>query len=86
MDLRMRPAAPSDYDAFTRLFPALAVPDPVPSLERFTGAILPDATVVLDARDEVVGLTWTRARGAKLHIVYVITDAAHRRRGGGPRR
>lgn len=82
MPLTTRPATSDDYDAFTRLFPELEVPDPLPSLERFTAAIVPDALVALDD-DRVVGITWARKRGASLHIVYLITDRALRRRGIG---
>lgn len=82
MPLTTRPAAADDYEAFTRLFPELEVPDPLPSLERFAAAIVPDALVAVDD-DRVVGITWARKRGESLHIVYLITDRAHRRRGIG---
>lgn len=80
--MHTRPASIGDYAAFTRLFPALGVPDPTPSEARFAEAILPDAYVAEDAAD-VLGIVWARKRGVKLHVVYLIVDEVHRRRGVG---
>ncbi len=77
-----RPASIEDYHSFTRLFPALGVPDPTPSESRFVEAILPDATVALHG-GEVVGIVWARRRGDRLHVVYLIVDDAHRRQEVG---
>jgi ribosomal protein S18 acetylase RimI-like enzyme len=76
------PGTAADYPAFTRLFPELAVPDPVPSAERFAVAIAQQAIFLRDV-DAVVGYAWARPRGERLHVVHVITDPAHRRRGVG---
>jgi GNAT superfamily N-acetyltransferase len=75
-------ASAADYPSFARLFPELVVPDPVPSVERFAESIAPQAIFVRDG-DAVVGYAWARPRGARLHIVHVITDPAYRRRGVG---
>ena len=72
----------ADYPTFARLFPELAVPDPVPSAEYFVEAIAPHAIFLRDG-DEVVGYAWSRPRGERLHVVHVIVDPAHRRRGVG---
>jgi GNAT superfamily N-acetyltransferase len=71
-----------DYPVFARLFPELAVPDPVPSADRYAGGIAPQAIFLRDG-DVVVGYAWARPRGERLHVVHVITDPAHRRRGVG---
>jgi ribosomal-protein-alanine N-acetyltransferase len=75
-------ATPADYPAFVRLFPELAVPDPLPSAERFAEVIAPQAIFARD-RDAIVGYACSRPRGERLHVVHVITDPAHRRRGVG---
>jgi ribosomal-protein-alanine N-acetyltransferase len=75
-------ASAADYPAFARLFLELVVPDPVPSAERFAESIAPQAILLRDG-DAVVGYAWARPRGERLHIVHVITDPAHRRRGVG---
>lgn len=75
-------ASAADYPAFARLFPELVVPDPVPSAERFAESIAPQAILLHDG-DAVVGYAWARPRGERLHVVHVITDPAHRRRGVG---
>jgi len=75
-------ATAADYRAFVRLFPELAVPDPLPSAERFAKVIAPQAIFARDG-DTIVGYAWSRPRGERLHVVHVITDPAHRRRGVG---
>ncbi len=72
----------ADYDAFARLFPELAVIEATPSYERFCESIAPESIFLRDG-DAVVGYAWARARGEKLHVVHVIVDPAHRRRGVG---
>ena len=76
------PATADDYPDFARLFPELAVVDPLPPLERFAKLIAPDAIFARDG-DAVVGFGWSRPRGDQLYVVNIITDPAHRRRGVG---
>ena len=78
--MKVVPATAADYDAFTRLFPELGVHDPVPSREHFEAKVVPDALFAKEG-DEVAGYIWARKRGAKLHVVHVITSPTHRRRG-----
>jgi ribosomal protein S18 acetylase RimI-like enzyme len=46
--LRIRPAQPSDHAAFVRLFPELAVEDPVMPAEKFTRELVP-TTLIAEA-------------------------------------
>lgn len=78
----MSDATATDYEAFVGLFPELAVPDPLPSAERFAEVVAPQAIFARDG-DAIVGYAWSRPRGERLHVVHVITDPAHRRRGVG---
>ncbi len=80
--LTVSPALAADYPAFARLFPELAVPEDTPSADRFAQTIAPDAIVLRDG-DGVVGYAWARPRGEQLHVVHLIADPAHRRRGVG---
>lgn len=73
-------AFPADYEAFAALFPELAVPDPIPSRERFAEGIAPDAIFIRDG-SVVAGYAWARPRADRLHVVNVITAPAYRRRG-----
>lgn len=75
-------ATAADYPAFVRLFPELAVHDPIPSAERFAETIAPQAIFAREG-DTIVGYASWRPRGERLHVVHVITDPAHRRRGVG---
>jgi ribosomal protein S18 acetylase RimI-like enzyme len=72
----------SDYEAFARLFPELAVIEATPSYERFCESIAPESIFVRDG-DVVAGYAWARVRGEKLHVVHVIVAPTHRRRGVG---
>ncbi len=75
-------AAAADHPAFARLFPELAVPDPLPSAERFAEVIAPGAIFARDG-EAIVGYAWSRPRGDRLHVCHVVVDPAHRRRGVG---
>jgi GNAT superfamily N-acetyltransferase len=80
--LRVTPASPADYDVFVRLFPELAIPDPVPTAERFAEGIAPQAIFAREG-DRALGYAWARPRGERLHVVHVITAPNARRRGVG---
>ncbi len=80
--MHVRPARPSDYDGYARLFPLLEVPDPVPSAEKFTGTLMPDSLVAVDG-DALVGVVWARRRGDRLHVVHLIFDGAKNSLGVG---
>ncbi len=73
----IRPAEPRDYDAFTRLFAELGIPDPVPTRERFRDAMVPQLRVA--ARDDdVVGFCSWRPYGTLAHVVQLAVDPAMR--------
>jgi GNAT superfamily N-acetyltransferase len=81
-ELQARPASAADYPTFIRLFPELGVPDAIPPADRFDAIIVPGAIMVCDD-SEPVGYAWGRARGDRFHVVHVIVDPLHRRRGVG---
>jgi GNAT superfamily N-acetyltransferase len=75
-------AAVADYPAFARLFPELAVVDPLPTADHFAGLIVPQSIVARDG-EAIIGFAWPRPRGTQWHVVVVIVDPAHRRQGVG---
>jgi ribosomal-protein-alanine N-acetyltransferase len=82
MGFRLSSASAADYPAFARLFPELEVPESTPSAKHFADVIAPQAILARDGA-AVVGYAWARPRGDRMHLVHLITDAAHRRRGVG---
>ncbi len=73
----IRPAEPDDYEAYTRLFAELAIPDPVPTRERFVDSLLPRLSVAV--RDgAVVGFCSWRPYGPLAHVVQIAVDRAVR--------
>lgn len=81
-ELTARPASAADYPTFTRLFPELGVPDAIPTADAFANRIVPGAIMLCDDGASV-GYAWARARGDRFHVVHVIVDPLHRRRGVG---
>ena len=64
----IRPGEPRDYDAFTRLFAAFGIPDPVPTRERFVETLIPQIRVAV-RDDQVVGFCSWRPYGTLVHVV-----------------
>lgn len=60
MTVEIRSARDDDYSHFVRLFGELAIPDPLPSAERFAAAIVPLMSVALLDGDVVGFVTWRR--------------------------
>jgi ribosomal-protein-alanine N-acetyltransferase len=81
-NVTLRAARLADYDDFARLFAELAVPEKVPSAERFAEAIAPDASIA-EVGGAVVGYAWGRLRGERFHVVHLVVDPLHRGRGVG---
>ena len=82
MGFAIAPGRAEDYEAFARLFPALEVIEPTPSRDYFETSILPGAIFLRD-ENEVAGYAWMRVRGERMHVVHVIVDPVHRRKGIG---
>ncbi len=74
------PATAADYPVFLRLFAELGVPEGPPSSEKFASVVAP-GTIFLRERSLVVGYAFVRPRAGALHVVHLVTDPAHRRRG-----
>jgi GNAT superfamily N-acetyltransferase len=81
MSLLVRDATTADYDAFTRLFPALQVPDPLLTPAQFEEQMLPNVVIADDG--ESVGYAHWRIYGTTVHLVHLVVDASARRRGVG---
>ncbi|MDB4994794.1 MAG: hypothetical protein JWM74_2226 [Myxococcaceae bacterium] len=79
----VRLAMSSDYDAFARLFPELAVPDPVPTEAQFE-KMLP-RVVVLSEGDDILGYAFWQVYGTTAHVVHVVVAPNARGRGAGAR-
>lgn len=81
-ELRARRATPADYQTFARLFPELAVPDPLPSPEQFEARMLPRVIIVEDGAGPV-GYGFFQVYGATAHVVHVVSAKEARGRGVG---
>ena len=46
----VRDASTADYDAFTCLFPALQIPDPLPTAAQFENQMLPNVVIAEDGQ------------------------------------
>lgn len=79
--MEIRAATGDDYDAFTRLFPALGVDDPVPSRARFTGELTARMLVAVDG--DVVGYALFEVLAEVGYVRHLVSSAARRRSGIG---
>jgi GNAT superfamily N-acetyltransferase len=82
MAFALRDATDADYSAFVRLFPELAVEDPVPTREQFAAQMLPKIVIVEDANGPV-GYAFWRTFGRTAHVVHAVVDPLARGRGLG---
>lgn len=80
--LRVTPATADDYDACAALFAELKVPDAPWSREQFSMDVAHDSVVLRDGA-HALGYAWGRPRGEVFHVVHVVVDPAHRKRGAG---
>ena len=76
--LRSRPASPSDYETFTRLFVELATGDPIPSRPSWEAGIAPTALFHEDAGGHVVAYSFHQLLGETGYVTHVVVDPAHR--------
>jgi ribosomal protein S18 acetylase RimI-like enzyme len=82
MTFLARRAEPADYDTFTRLFPELGAPDPVPERAQWDADMRPDI-LILEHEGAAVGYSWAKAFGAAAHVYHVVVAKASRGRGAG---
>jgi GNAT superfamily N-acetyltransferase len=75
--MTIRPAGLGDYAAYVRLFGELAIPDPVPSAERFV-TLAEQMRVACDDTGSVVGYVTWRPYGALAHVVQIAVDRERR--------
>ncbi len=84
---RVRPASPADYGEFVRLFGQLGIDDPVFSAEKFEQELVPTTLFAevaeVDGEPAPLGYVYFRVLDSITHVVHLVTDAAHRRRGVG---
>jgi ribosomal protein S18 acetylase RimI-like enzyme len=74
----IRAARAEDYEAFTRLFAELQIPDPVPALHRFAEVIVPDMSVACGADGAVIGFVAWRKYGAIAHVSQIVVAPGSR--------
>lgn len=81
-DLRARRATAADYTTFARLFPELAVPDPLPSPEQFVERMVP-RIVIIEDDGGALGYGFSHLYGQTTHVVHVVAAKDARGRGVG---
>jgi GNAT superfamily N-acetyltransferase len=82
MTFSLRVATAEDYPVFARLFPELAVQDPLLTLEQFATQMLPNV-VILEQAGEPVGYTFWQVYGSRARVSHVVVDPRARGRGAG---
>jgi ribosomal-protein-alanine N-acetyltransferase len=78
----VRAADIADYPVFARLFPELAVADPVPSREQFAAQMLPHVMIV-EENAVPAGYAFWRCYGAVGHVGHVVVAPEARGHGLG---
>lgn len=76
----MRAASPGDHAAFLRLFPELAVEDPLPDLDKFVRELMP-TMLVLERAGRVDGYTYFQLLGETAYVRHIVTAPEARRTG-----
>ena len=85
---RIRPAVPADHPAFVRLFPELAVDDPVLDQAKFDQELVPTMLVMEAGKgapepDRVIGYTYFQVMNDLAYVRHVVTAPEARRTGVG---
>jgi N-acetylglutamate synthase-like GNAT family acetyltransferase len=83
MSFSARPARPDDHAAFERLFPELAVEDPVMGKERFVAELVPSTLIVERDPGEIVGYAYFQIIGDLAYVRHVVTAPEARKSGVG---
>lgn len=73
MSIEIRPARDDDYADFVRLFGELAIPDPLPTADRFAAAIVPVMSVA-QLEERVVGFVTWRRYSEIAHVMQLAVD------------
>jgi ribosomal protein S18 acetylase RimI-like enzyme len=81
--LAIRPAAAADYDLFSRLFPELAVDDPIPDRERWQKEIEPGTLVIEDEPGRGAGYAFVHVLAGVGYVRHIVVDPSRRRAGIG---
>lgn len=76
----VREALPGDHAAFLRLFPELAVEDPLPDLDKFVRELMP-TMLVLERAGRVDGYTYFQLLGEMAYVRHLVTAPEARRTG-----
>lgn len=80
---RVRPAEPADHREFVRLFPELAVDDPVKDAGRFAAEIMPGALMAEAEDGRVVGYTYFQILEDLAYVRHLVCAPEARRAGVG---
>lgn len=78
---RVRPAEPADHREFVRLFPELAVDDPVKDAGRFAAEIMPGALMAEAEDGRVVGYTYFQLIEDLAYVRHIVCAPEARRAG-----
>jgi GNAT superfamily N-acetyltransferase len=76
----IRSAESTDYPSFARMFPELAVDEPVPPEDRFRASFLP-GTLIAEQHGRAVGYAYTEVLGELCYIRNLVTAPEARRSG-----
>lgn len=82
MTLAVRPARPDDFVSFARMFPELAVDDPLPTVERWTRDMMP-TTLIVERDGSAAGYAFFQVLDGAGYVRHVVTAADARRVGVG---
>ena len=77
-----RPATPADYEAFSGLFPELAVDDPVPDRTKFEVGMMA-TTLVAEENGEILGYVFFQVLRTTVYVRNIVTAPEARKRGVG---
>jgi GNAT superfamily N-acetyltransferase len=78
----VRPATPADYDAFSRLFPELAVDDPVPDRTKFEVGMMA-TTLFAEESGQIRGYVFFQILRKTAYVRNIVTAPEARQRGVG---
>ena len=83
-NVRIREAAASDHGSFVRLFPELAVPDPILDEEQFTRTLVPTTLIAESLHDgSVAGYAYFQIMKGATYVRHLVTAPESRRTGVG---